>query len=102
MDIGADVLIILTAVETVFTNFGKPSQRPLRSITDSEAEALLREGQFGSGSMEPKIAASLKFLRATPAGRHRKVIITSPEKTLEALAGKTGTKIVLGSTGVIR
>jgi carbamate kinase len=102
MDIGADVLIILTAVETVFTNFGRPSQRPLRSITDSEAEALLREGQFGSGSMEPKIAASLKFLRATPAGRHRKVIITSPEKTLEALAGKTGTKIVLGSTDVIR
>jgi carbamate kinase len=97
MDIGADVLLILTAVETVFTNYGKLAQKPLRSITDIEADKLLKEGQFGAGSMEPKIAASLKFLRATPAGRHRKVIITAPEKALDALSGKTGTKIVLGS-----
>jgi carbamate kinase len=97
MDIGADVLLILTAVEAVFADFGKQAQRPLRNITDNEAEALLKEGQFGAGSMEPKIAASLKFLRATPAGRHRKVVITAPEKALDALAGKTGTKIVLGT-----
>ena len=102
MDIGADVLIILTAVETVFADFGKPSQRPLHNITDLEAETLLKAGQFGAGSMEPKISASLKFLRATPAGHHRKVIITSPEKTLDALAGKTGTRIVLGSNHTTR
>ena len=95
MDIGADVLLILTAVRTVFANFGKPAQKPLRNITDGEAEALLKEGQFGAGSMEPKIMASLKFLRATPAGRHREVIITAPEKALDALAGLTGTKITL-------
>ena len=96
MDIGADVLLILTAVETVFANFGKPSQKPLRKITDSEAGILLKEGQFGAGSMEPKIIASLKFLRSTPAGRYREVIITAPEKALDALAGITGTKIALG------
>jgi len=96
MDIGADVLLILTAVETVFVNFGKPSQKPLRKIMDSEVEMLLKEGQFGAGSMEPKMIASLKFLRSTPAGRHREVIITTPEKALDALAGKTGTRIVLG------
>jgi carbamate kinase len=96
MDIGADVLLILTAVETVFINFGKPSQKPLRKIMDGEAEVLLKEGQFGAGSMEPKMIASLKFLRSTPAGRHREVIITTPEKTLDALAEKTGTRIVLG------
>ena len=96
MDIGADVLLILTAVETVFANFGKPSQMPLRNISDSEAEILLKEGQFAAGSMEPKIIASLKFLRSTPAGRHREVIITAPEKALDALAGKTGTRILLG------
>lgn len=96
MDIGADVLLILTAVETVFINFGKPYQKPLRKIVDGEAEVLLKEGQFGAGSMEPKMIASLKFLRSTPAGRHREVIITTPEKTLDALAGKTGTRIVLG------
>ena len=96
MDIGADVLLILTAVETVFINFGKPSQKSLRKIIDGEAEVLLKEGQFGAGSMEPKMIASLKFLRSTPAGRRREVIITTPEKTLDALAGKTGTRIVLG------
>jgi carbamate kinase len=96
MDIGADVLLILTAVEAVFANFGKPSQKPLYNLTDGEAEALLNEGQFGAGSMGPKIAASLKFLRATPAGRHREVLITAPEKALDALAGITGTKIALG------
>ena len=96
MDIGADMLLILTGVRTVFTDFGKPTQKPLHSITDREAEALLKEGQFGEGSMGPKIAASLKFLRATPAGHHREVIITAPEKALDALAGITGTRIILG------
>ncbi|MGD0855482.1 MAG: carbamate kinase [Dehalococcoidia bacterium] len=102
MDIGADVLLILTAVKTVFTDFGKPSQKPLYSLTDGEAEALLKEGQFGAGSMEPKIVASLKFLRATPAGRHREVVITAPEKALDALAGITGTKIALGKSPATR
>jgi carbamate kinase len=102
MDIGADVLLILTAVKTVFSDFGKPSQKPLYSLTDGEAEALLKEGQFGAGSMEPKIVASLKFLRATPAGRHREVIITAPEKALDALAGITGTKIALGKSPATR
>lgn len=102
MDIGADTLLILTEVESVFIDFGKPSQRPVRNLIESEADDLLKEGQFGAGSMKPKIIASLKFLKATPAGRHREVYITSPERALDALAGNAGTKIILGPRSPVR
>jgi carbamate kinase len=95
IDIDADVLLILTAVENVFVDFGRPSQRPLHLITVTEAEALLEGGQFGSGSMEPKIRASIKFLKGTPKKYDREVIITVPGRAMEALIGKAGTRIVL-------
>jgi len=84
-------------VESVFVDFGRPSQKPLRLTTVPEAEALLEEGQFGIGSMEPKIRASIKFLRGTPMKYKREVIITSPERAMEALRGEAGTRIVLDS-----
>jgi carbamate kinase len=95
VDIDADVLLILTAVENVFIDFGRPSQKPLHLISVTEAEALLEEGQFGIGSMEPKIRASLKFLKSTPKRYNREVIITAPERAIEALIGEAGTRIVL-------
>ena len=97
LDIDADVLLILTAVENAFVDFGRPSERPLHLITVTEAEALLEEGQFGIGSMEPKIRASIKFLKGTPRKYKRKVIITTPERAIEALKGEAGTQIVLDS-----
>jgi len=97
IDIDADVLLILTAVENVFVDFGSPSQKPLHHITTTEVEALLEEGQFGIGSMEPKIRASIKFLKGTPRRYNREVIITEPEKAMEALKGEAGTRIVLES-----
>ena len=95
IDIDADVLLILTAVENVFVDFGRPSQKPLHLITVTEAKALLEEGQFGIGSMEPKIRASIKFLKGTPRRHNREVIITVPGRAMEALIGKAGTRIIL-------
>ena len=97
IDIDADVLLILTAVENVFVDFGRPSQKPLHLITVTEVEALLEEGHFGIGSMEPKIRASIKFLKGTPRRYNREVIITAPGRAMEALIGEAGTRIVLES-----
>lgn len=99
IDINADVLIMLTAVENVFVDFGQPSQRPLRHVSVDEVETLLEEGQFGIGSMEPKIRASINFLRGASAKHKREVIITAPERVMEALRGEAGTRIVLDLTG---
>ncbi len=95
IDIGADVLLILTAVENAFVDFGRPSQKPLHFITVTEAEALLEEGQFGIGSMEPKIRAAINFLKGTPGRYDREVIITAPGRAMKALTGEAGTRIVL-------
>ena len=97
IDIDADVLLILTAVENAFVDFGRPSEKPLHLIAVTEAAALLEEGQFGIGSMEPKIRASIKFLKGTPRKYKREVIITTPERAMEALRGEAGTRIVLDS-----
>ncbi len=97
IDIGADIFLILTAVENAFVDFGRPSEKPLCLVTVNEVEALLKEGQFGIGSMEPKIRVSIKFLKDTPRKYKRKVIITTPERAMEALRGEVGTRIVLDS-----
>ncbi len=91
--IGADEFFILTEVEQVFLDFNKPTQRALTSVTASEIEQYYKESQFPPGSMGPKIEASVQFLRSKKFP-HRKVLITSPEKLEDALAGKTGTWIL--------
>lgn len=87
--LGASLLMILTGVEYVYCNFGTAQQKPLKNTTTKEVEKLLHQGEFGTGSMEPKIRAALQFLNAP----WKKVIITHPYSMLEALAGKTGTHI---------
>jgi carbamate kinase len=101
IDINADILLILTAVEKVFRDFSLPSQKALDHLTVAEAKELLAEGQFGTGSMEPKIRAAIEFLqeidKSVPSGlprREREVIITLPEIAMAAMQGKTGTRIV--------
>ena len=86
----ADMLVILTNVEKVCLNFNQPDQRQLDHLTVSEAEKYLKAGQFGVGSMLPKVESCIKFLRHNPEG---KALITSLEKAREALNGKTGTYI---------
>jgi len=89
--IGADVLMILTAVDKVALDYGTENQRDLDVMTVSEAEAYIEQGQFAPGSMLPKVQAGLRFIRARAQGM---VLITSLEKALEAMQGKTGTRIV--------
>jgi carbamate kinase len=95
IEIDADVLFVLTAVEYVYQYFGAPQQKPLESLSVVEAKKLLDEGQFGKGSMEPKIRAALMFLEEATSNqqREREVIITLPETALAALQGKSGTRI---------
>ena len=87
-EVKADALIILTEVEKVAINFGTPDQVDLDHLSLEEAAKLCEEGQFGSGSMLPKVEACMKFVRANP---DKKAIITSLAKAQEALAGETGT-----------
>jgi len=96
IEVGADTILFLTAVEKVFRDFGLPSQRALDKLTIAEAKQLLAEGQFGVGSMEPKIRAAVEFLKEMgeiEPHREQEAIITLPETLGEALRGKTGTRI---------
>jgi carbamate kinase len=88
-DICADTLLILTDVEQVMLNYGKPQAKGIYHMTIAEAEKYLAEGQFGVGSMRPKIEASIEFVRS----KEKKVIITELSKAADALAGKAGTRI---------
>ncbi len=89
-EIGADCLLILTEVEKVAINFGKPDQQDLASLNLAEADKYIDEGQFAPGSMLPKVEAAMKFVRAYP---NKKAIITSLDNAVDALQGKTGTVI---------
>lgn len=89
--LGAQLLVILTAVEYVYRHFGRPDQEPLPRLDVSQARQLLREGEFAPGSMGPKIEAAIDFLE----GGGKEVLITLPENLADALEGKTGTRIVL-------
>ena len=88
--VGADKLLILTEVEKVAVNFGKPDQKDLDHLSLAQAAQYAREGQFGVGSMLPKVQAAMRFVRYNP---EKEAIITSLDKCLEALEGKTGTHI---------
>jgi carbamate kinase len=88
-DIQAEVLMILTGVEKVALNFRTPEQVDLDHMTIEEAKKYLQEGQFPKGSMGPKIQAAINFLE----WGGEKVIITSIEKSADAVHGRTGTVI---------
>ena len=89
-EVGADALLILTEVEKVAIRFGQPDQQDLDRLSLAEAARYVREGHFGAGSMLPKVEAAMKFVRANPGKR---AIITSLDKSVDALEGKTGTVI---------
>ncbi len=88
--LGAEVLLISTAVEAVAVDFNTPAQRWLSTITAAQAREYLEQGQFGAGSMEPKVRAAVQYLEAGG----RRAIITDPEHMVAALAGEAGTTIV--------
>lgn len=78
--LGADLLVIPTGVEKVAINFGTPQQQWLDAISVAEAQTLLREGQFGVGSMQPKVEAIVDFINASQQqGKQASGLITSPQ-----------------------
>jgi carbamate kinase len=89
-DLGAEILLISTAVEKVALNFGKPNETTIGVMTVAQARKYMAEGHFAPGSMQPKIQAGINFL--VTGGR--RVIITKPELLRKAVEGKTGTHIV--------
>ena len=90
--INADAFVISTSVERVALNWGKPDRTWIDRMTVSEARRYLEEGtHFAPGSMAPKIEACIGFLERGG----QTAVISSPEKLELALAGETGTSIVL-------
>jgi carbamate kinase len=89
-ELGADLLIVSTAIEQVYLDFKQPTQRPLARMTLAEAQRYLAEGHFAPGSMKPKIEAVIEFLEAGG----KRALITDPPHLLPALEEKTGTWIV--------
>jgi len=88
--LGAQTLVMLTGVDRVALDFGKPTQRAIDRMTASEARRHMADGQFPPGSMGPKIDAALQYLD----GGGSEVIITSLDRVCDALQGGAGTRLV--------
>ena len=86
----ADMLVILTAVEKVAINFGKPDEKWLSELSVADAKKYIAEGHFAKGSMLPKVEAAMSFVSSKPG---RRSLITMLSKAKEGIAGKTGTVI---------
>ncbi len=86
--IDADIFVILTAVDRVMINFGKPDQQSIPKMSDTEAKAYIDEGHFPPGSMLPKVEAAIKFVNRKPDAQ---AIIASLENAADAIKGKSGT-----------
>ncbi len=90
LDLHADMLVILTAVEKVSINFNKPNQENLSELSLEDCYRYMKEGHFAKGSMLPKVESCIEYVENTENGR---ALITSLEKAKEALQGLTGTVI---------
>jgi len=93
-EVRVDLFIILTAIERVFIDFGKPAQREAPVLTVDEARRFLAEGQFPPGSMGPKIRAAVEYIEAGG----REVLITKDSHLKAALINRSGTRIVASAS----
>ncbi|MDH4196556.1 MAG: carbamate kinase [Candidatus Aminicenantes bacterium] len=89
-EVKVDLFIILTAIERVFLDFGRPTQKEVPVLTVDEARTYLAEGQFPPGSMGPKIQAAIDYIEAGG----EEVLITKDSHLRAALLGRSGTRIV--------
>ena len=89
--IGAQFLVILTAVDRVCIHYRQPNQQEIPRMTAAAAQEYIAQGHFAPGSMLPKVEACLSFVKANPQG---KAVITSLGKAKQALSGETGTWIL--------
>lgn len=91
-DLNADVLLILTAVDSVYINYkDEQNRQELKELTVETSKEYILQNEFAKGSMLPKIEACISFVEDNPKGV---AIITSLDKVKEALEGKIGTKII--------
>lgn len=90
--VNANILLILTDIDKVKLNYGKPNEKPIDKMTVKEARKYLSEGHFLPGSMEPKIIACIRFIE----WGGEKAVIAALDQALEALIGKAGTQIYRG------
>ena len=88
--LGADTLLILTSVDAAKVNFGQPTAQALGEVSVEELQQHIDAGQFAAGSMLPKTQAALSFVAGASG---RTAIITSLEKTADAINGAAGTRI---------
>lgn len=88
----ADTLLILTDIDRVLLDRNTPNERPLESLSTADARRHLESGQFGEGSMAPKIRACIRFIEQSTA-ENPSAIITRTDLALDALAGRAGTRI---------
>jgi carbamate kinase len=92
-ELDAKLLIILTDIDAVYLDYGRPGQRPLRTLNVAEARRLDAAGAFGEGSMAPKVRAAIDFVQRT-RGR---AVISELSRGREAVRGQTGTTITAES-----
>jgi carbamate kinase len=92
-DLNAELLVILTDVDAIYVDWGKPTQRALRTLTVADAEKMDAEKAFGEGSMAPKVRAAIDFVKRT-GGR---AVITELSRGREAVRGESGTTITAES-----
>jgi len=88
--VNGDIFLVLTDVDQVCLNFGKPNQTSIKEMTISAAKRYLEKNQFPRGSMAPKVEACISFLEQGG----KRAIISSVEKAVAALGGKAGTEII--------
>ena len=86
--VDADILLFLTAVDKIYLNFGKSNEEALESLSVEDAKKYLEDGCFESGSIRPKVEASIKFISSTSG---KKAIVAHVEHALDAIHGRTGT-----------
>jgi carbamate kinase len=89
IDVEASVLLILTDVKTVQKGFGTDHAEPLERLTTTEATRLLEAGEFGSGSMGPKVQAAIGFVEHGG----RRAVIGDLDDAVAALQGRAGTTV---------
>jgi carbamate kinase len=90
--LGCEQLVIITAVDRVALNYGTPQQRELDEATPQQLSRWMEEGHFPPGSMGAKIQSAIEFVQ----GGGQEAVVTSPEKLLDALGGRAGTRIRRG------
>jgi carbamate kinase len=89
-EVCADLLVIATDVDGVMADFNTPQQCLIRRLDVPRAEAFLHSDTTGKGSMAPKVAAAVQFLRSSG----RRAVITSIDKIVNGVQGRSGTQIV--------